>query len=135
MFQNVNKINLNEEILSKENKTKVINNFVKYADQFLGLNGNVPEIKISYDDEIAKNMKSFGKYTPETNELLVVAMNRNLGDVLRTIAHELVHRKQHKEDKLDQNSNNTGSEHENEANALAGVMLREFGKQHPEIFE
>jgi hypothetical protein len=28
-----------------------------------------------------------------------------------------------------------GSETENEANAMAGVLMREFGRENPEIFE
>jgi len=136
LFEMMKKVNnLNEQVLPVEKKNEVINKFVEYADKQLNLGDKMPDIKISYDDKEAENMKSFGKYTPETNELRVVAVNRNLADILRTLAHELIHHKQYKEGKLTSNSNNTGSEHENEANALAGVFLREFGKTNPIIFE
>jgi hypothetical protein len=36
---------------------------------------------------------------------------------------------------LDKEDGKTGSEVENEANAAAGVLLRQFGKYRPEIFE
>lgn len=127
--------NLNEEILPVDKKNEIIKKFLKYADEQLGLGKDMPEIKISYDEKEAQNMKSFGKYTPETNELRVVAKNRNLADVLRTLAHELIHHKQYKENKLKQSSNDTGSNDENEANALAGIFLRNFGKKNPIIFE
>lgn len=133
MMRGVN--NLSEQILPVEKKNEVIKQFIEFADKKLSLGNDMPEVKISYDEKEAPNMKSFGKYTPETNELRVVAINRNLADVLRTLAHELIHHKQYKDGKLKQDSNNTGSEHENEANALAGVFLREFGKENPIIFE
>lgn len=133
MMARVNKIN--EELLPKEKKEEVIDDFIRFVDGKLELGSDMPEVVISYDEKEAGNMKSFGKYTPDTNELRVVATNRNLADILRTVAHELVHHKQKKDGKLDINSNDTGSEVENEANALAGVLMREFGQENPIIFE
>jgi len=135
MVGKVNGITLTEAILPKEQKEKVIDDFIKFADEKLELGGDLPEIVLSDDEKEASTMKSFGKYTPETNELRVVITNRNLADVLRTFAHELVHHKQRKDNRIEQNSNQTGSEIENEANALAGVLMREFGQINPIIFE
>ncbi len=135
MIEKVNKITLTEAILPKEEKEKVIDDFVKFVDEKLELNNDLPEIVLSDDEKEAVEMKSFGKYTPETNELRVVVTNRNLADILRTLAHELVHHRQRKDNRIDQNSNETGSEIENEANALAGVLMREFGQKNPIIFE
>lgn len=133
VLKRVNKIN--EEILPMERKAVIIADFIDFIDNKLSLNGNMPEIKVSYDSEVAQQMKSFGKYTPETNELLIVIANRNLADVLRTLAHELVHHKQRLDNKLDADSNNDGSDVENEANSLAAVFMREYGKNNPIIFE
>ena len=133
MMKRVN--NLNESVLPKEKKDVVINQFITFTKEKLGLGDKMPSIKVSYDGKEASDMKSFGKYTPESNELLVVAANRNLADVLRTLAHELVHCMQRMKGLLKQDSSDTGSEIENEANALAGVLMREFGQQNPIIFE
>lgn len=127
--------NLDEQLLPAEKKNEIIDEFVGFVENELALGSDMPNIVISYDDKEAESMKSFGKYTPQDSDLRVVAANRNLADVLRTLAHELVHRKQEKEGKLDANSNETGSEVENEANALAGVLMRNFGMQNPIIFE
>jgi len=54
---------------------------------------------------------------------------------LRTLAHELVHRKQQLEDRLYVGAGDDGSDIENEANAEAGVIMRKFGKANPIIFE
>lgn len=134
IFQKVNGIILKEEVLPKDDRESVIGDFVEFVKNEIQMD-DAPEIKLSYDNKVAQEMKSFGKYTPETNELVVVAANRNLGDILRTIAHELIHHKQHKEGNLDQNSSETGSNIENEANALAGVLMRKFGAENPIIYE
>lgn len=135
MMNKVNKITLNEEVLPENKKNTVIEEFMNFADNKLGLEGDLPEVTISYDPKEASGMKSFGIYTPSENTLRVVAANRNLADVLRTLAHEFVHHKQRKEGKLNPNSNEDGSEVENEANAQAGVLMREFGRENPIIFE
>ena len=131
----VNHIQLNEQSLPIKKREVVINEFVDYVDGKLGFGEEKPNVILSYDDNQARTMKSFGGYTPNEDKIMVVVANRNLADVLRTLAHELVHFKQHKDCRLKPNSGEDGSEEENEANALAGVLLREFGKNNPIIFE
>ncbi|MCK9416997.1 hypothetical protein M0Q97_10095 [Candidatus Dojkabacteria bacterium] len=133
VFKRVNCIN--EAALPMEKKMAIIADFIDFINNKLKLNGDMPEINVSYDSDVAQQMKSFGKYSPETNELLVVIANRNLADILRTLAHELVHHRQRLDNKLDVDSNADGSEIENEANSLAAVFMREYGKNNPIIFE
>jgi Zn-dependent peptidase ImmA (M78 family) len=135
MFQKINNVVLTEALLPKEKKEEIIEKLIQFVNKKLDLENDIPKIIISYDEKEASNMKSFGKYTPEKNELRVVLANRNLADGCRTIVHELKHHEQNKKGKLDQNSNETGSEVENEANAFAGIVMREFGNLYPIIFE
>jgi hypothetical protein len=51
---------------------------------------------------------------------------------MRTLAHELVHWKQ-RESGLELDGSD-GSETEDQANAVAGVIMRKFGKMYPEYF-
>ena len=132
MMKRVN--NLNEQVLPPEKKTEIINKFIAFVKPKLDIK-DMPEIVLSDDETEAQSMKSFGKYTPETNELRVVIANRNLADILRTFGHELKHCEQREKGLLNQESNNTGSEEENEANAFAGVTMRDFGQENPLIFE
>ena len=125
---------LNEELLSPDKRESVVNEFLSFAADRLNLE-DAPKIRLSYDEGDAQKNKSFGNYKPENNEINVVAKNRNLADILRTVAHELIHLKQNKEGRIKPNSGETGSTEENEANALAGVLMREFGKNNPIIFE
>jgi len=131
VFKKVN--NLNEDILPKDEKNEIIDKFVEETCGYL----NIPsdKIEISYDPKEAKEMASFGKHTPDDGIIRVVAANRNLADVLRTLAHELVHRKQGIENRLYVGAGDDGTEIENEANAEAAIIMRRFGKANPIIFE
>jgi hypothetical protein len=125
-----------EETLTEpqEASDNVIADFIDFAAKALDLQ-KVPKITFSDDQELAKNMHSLGAYNPKSDELLVVKGPRLTADILRTLAHELVHRKQDELDPLSKKDGATGSPIENEANAAAGVLLRQFGKYRPEIFE
>lgn len=136
LFEMMGRVNnINESVLEKKRKETIIDEFVDYVNEFLELNDNKPNVIISYDATEAADMRSFGKYTPLTGEIRVVATNRNLADVLRTLAHEMVHFKQHSEDRLEGNSNDDGSNIENEANSTAAIIMRKFGRDNPIIFE
>jgi ribosome-binding factor A len=111
-----------------------INDFIKFAVDTLELQ-QVPKITFTDDEELAKQMHSLGMYKPQTDELLVVRGNRMIADVLRTLAHELVHRKQNELGQLEPGSGATGSPVENEANAAAGVLLRLYGAKNTDIYE
>ena len=125
-----------EETLTEpqEASDNVIADFIDFAAKALDLQ-KVPKITFSDDQELAKNMHSLGAYNPKSDELLVVKGPRLTADILRTLAHELVHRKQDELDPLSKEDGSTGSPVENEANAAAGVLLRQFSKYRPEIFE
>jgi Zn-dependent peptidase ImmA (M78 family) len=136
LFKNMKFVNnLNEEILPVDKKEQIIQDFIDFVLNKFDLDGEGLTIVISYDSEDAKQMKSFGKYIPDEDYLLIVASNRNLADVLRTLVHEIWHHKQKLENRLEVDSNNDGSEIENEANAMAAIVMREFGRENPLIYE
>jgi len=77
---------------------------------------------------------SFGTYDADNNCLYLVTAGRHPIDVLRTLAHELTHHKQNLAGQLDANSGDTGTDEENEANANAGIVMRDFASANPEYF-
>jgi len=81
------------------------------------------------------DFKSFGTFNPNDGSIRLVIVNRQILDSLRTLAHEIVHFRQWTRDELHPESGETGSEQENEANALAAVIMRKFGRAHPELFQ
>jgi len=127
---------LSEQQLPIEKKKDIIKDFIDFVCGKFNLDENkLPKIQISYVENEAEKQRSFGGYMPQTETIRVVGKNRNLADVLRTLGHELVHHKQKINNELNQDSGTTGSDAENEANSLAGVLLREFGQANPIIFE
>ena len=123
-----------QTLFENEEKEQAINKFIDFARLELGLKV-LPQIELLDDSSMAKDMRSLGGYNPSSNKLLVITNNRLTADILRTLAHELVHRKQDEDNQLNVDSGKTGSPEENEANAMAGVLLRKYGEQHEEIYE
>jgi Zn-dependent peptidase ImmA (M78 family) len=113
----------------KEN-TNIIKEFIIASCKKLGIDRPV---KVKLIHNRTDKLDTYAKFNTETNEIFVYVKNRATADILRSIAHELKH--------LQQNTTNqdvdgtTGSKCENEANAFAGIMIREFGEKHPEIYE
>ena len=93
---------------------------------------NMPTIEfIDNKSSIPHGKKnSFGMF--DGNTIWVITKNRHPLDIIRTLAHELVHWKQ-QELNLPMDGND-GSEAENDANAVAGVILRRFGEKYPDYF-
>ena len=124
---------LKEKPPNVDDKTKsIIQNFLKFSSRHIGLE-NLPKIKLYSDPKLASARRSFGGYMGGRIELNVG--NRHIMDVLRTLAHELVHFKQDTMGVLRADSGEDGSEHENEANAKAAVVMRLWGKMNPELFQ
>ena len=124
-----------EEGLNNKADINIIKEFIKFAIKELKIN-TIPEgLTLSYDNIEAKSRRSFGTFDTNNNKIWLYVKNRNMADILRTLAHELVHRKQDEDERIDYNSGDTGSEIENEANAKAGILLRKFGKQNEKIYQ
>ena len=118
-----------------ESQTATIGEFIKYAIKNLAIQNPPRNLTLSYNNDQAKSKRSFGYFEPASNKIWVYVKNRNMADILRTLAHELVHRRQAELGMLDDMSGETGSVIENEANAKAGVLLRDFGKINNSIYE
>jgi hypothetical protein len=80
-------------------------------------------------------MPSFGKFSNDDRTVHLGIKNRHPNDILRTLAHEMVHYAQGKHGELDADSGATGSPEEDQANAEAGVIMREFNQQFPQYME
>ena len=120
-------LSLNESI----DKNSLFEKFMSYACQELQIK-NPPTFEVRY--EFGEEQPSFGAYVPSNHHIFINPSNRNIVDVLRTLAHELVHAKQNELGILTPTSGETGSEHENDANSIAGILMRDYGKQNPDIY-
>jgi Zn-dependent peptidase ImmA (M78 family) len=109
----------------------ITDEFVKFVAKELQLKSLPASIKFVGSD-YSKEHLTFGTYRPDTNEIVIVKGNRHIADVLRTLGHELVHHKQREEGKPADGRD--GSPVENEANAVAGELMRKFRYVRPELY-
>lgn len=107
--------------------------FLLFCKQELELE-KMPEIIWSTDDNVGSNQPSFGAFHNNDQSIRLSIINRHPLDIMRTLAHELCHYKQYTQGKLNQHSGTTGSSEENEANAVAGVIMRKWNKSNPDMF-
>jgi len=123
---------LNEEPKSDED---ILTDFVEFCVAELPIE-QMPRIRLRKDPQWPVRHKTFGRYNNDEKMLEVAWGQRHIMDVLRTVAHELTHKHQHERDGSDMGSDagETGSPYENEANARAGVLMRDYAKLHPEYF-
>ena len=122
---------LNESLDRKETYS-ILHDFIKFAANHLELK-SLPKFEFKFDTKRSVENHSFGGYGSEHINITVV--NRHINDVCRTLAHELVHYRQDLRGELNHMSGETGSPEENEANAEAAVIMRNWGKLHPDLFD
>ena len=122
--------------LNEDDTKSQLMEFIKYVAQELGIK-RMPKIHLHDDPEWGMQEHSFGKFVPETHDLHVNLANRHIMDIMRTTAHELAHCKQHEVESLenDPHAGDTGSDMENEAHAVAGIIMRQWADAHPEMFD
>jgi Zn-dependent peptidase ImmA (M78 family) len=127
-------MNLNQLFETKDSDATLMDMlpaFLPLALKILKLD-HVPKIKLEKfieDDE----QPTFGKFVQDDNMIYIGLENRHPIDILRTLAHEMVHYKQNVDNKLNPESGRTGSPEENQAHQIAGIIMREFNKAHPEF--
>jgi Zn-dependent peptidase ImmA (M78 family) len=128
-------IDLFEELEGPPEPTLIdaLRDFLPLAIKHLELK-KLPKIKL-LDEIETEHMPSFGKFSNDDRTVHLGIKNRHPNDVLRTLAHELTHYAQGEYGKLDADSGATGSPEEDQANAEAGVIMREFNQQFPQYME
>ena len=123
------------EGLNKKDTFAILHDFVRFAAKDLELE-SLPEFDFVFDSKRSLEHKSFGGYAPGAEHITITVKNRHVMDVCRTLAHELVHYSQDLKSELeDDDAGATGSPQENEANARAAVIMRNWGKKYPEYFD
>jgi hypothetical protein len=118
-----------------ESKQQSIQHFVEFATKRLKLKES-PKISLVAGREFAEVKTSLGGFDPVSKEIYVATEGRLTADILRTLAHEMVHRKQ---DELGLVRNPMkdgadGSPIENQAHAVAGILMREYGRVNKQIY-
>jgi hypothetical protein len=110
----------------------ILGPFVEHCSEHLGLR-KLPHIHLTNRLLGTGDQPTFAYYDHEEDSITISVRGRHIVDVLRSLAHELCHARQKHEGRLGPASGETGSGEENEANAVAGVIMRDFSRLHPEI--
>lgn len=125
---------INEAKMSVDSFKDLLTTFVDFVVEKIELESS-PKIILKATEDFSQQAITFGTFNMKSEETTVSITNRHPMDVLRSVAHELVHHKQKEDGRLEEDSGETGSDIENEANAVAGIIMREFGKANPHLFE
>jgi hypothetical protein len=143
LLENINRIkslmNIHEGETQFGSKEKqLIDDFVKFVKNELKIQNEI-DVRLQTDKEGIKTTAIYnyeeGKDKNIKNSTIrVYTTGRAIVDILRSIAHEFVHHQQNEKGKLENVSKSPGSPVENEANSVAGELVRKFGENHPEIY-
>lgn len=115
----------------KRDITTADRDFISFCIQQLEIETS-PKIRIGDDHRKAQEVRAMGYYSPGEDLIWVLRGQRVPADWYRTLAHELVHWRQRELGQVMDGSD--GSALENEANAKAAMLLREWGRRYAEIY-
>jgi hypothetical protein len=121
------------EAVIHPNIMNALEDFLPFVMKMLKLD-KLPRISVHKTIETG-DQPSFGGYNPDDGTIQLALKDRHPADILRTLAHELVHFKQDLNGTLNDDSGMTGSNEENQANSQAGIIMRHFNKRFPQYLE
>ena len=104
--------------------------FIKFIQDELDLN---TPFKVQLVTNRSDDLKTYAYYDPNSGLIKVYCKNRGLADVLRSVAHELIHHLQNQRGQLDQPVPDIGGQIEDEANSVAGQLVKKFGYMNPKL--
>lgn len=117
-----------------QNKLNILKDFIAFCKAELNIQ-TLPKVSLLNDKKFVEEFRSFGEYNPQTNAIKIVALNRNLADICRSLAHELCHHRQNELGMLYNEAGDTGTDIENDANAMAGILMRDYGKKNVAVYD
>ena len=122
--------------LLKENNLiteTIIDNFIDFGKNYLSLPN---DFKVILTDN-GSGIDTLGNYNIKDKTIKILTKDRAIPDIIRSIAHEMVHHQQNDRGDLkgSPEEGETGSPWEDEANAKAGKLVRDFGEENPEIYD
>jgi hypothetical protein len=117
----------------EDKQKEKLDKFVKFVKDQLELK-EVPKIVIQNGRKDLKTTANYN-YNLDDKVIKVNAKNRMLVDVMRSIAHEMVHHKQYEQGRLKVKPPDIGGEIEDEANAKAGQFIKMFSKEDKTLYD
>ncbi len=115
--------------MEKLNKYAIVK-FIKFVNDELSLN---QPFRVKLVNQRDDDLRTYAYYNASNGDVKVYCKDRGLADVLRSIAHELIHHHQNQVGKLDEPTQDIGGEIEDEANSVAGQLVKKFGYKYPKL--
>ena len=113
---------------------QILQPFIDSCIEYLGIE-QAPKIILKRDPEWTRRNGTFGSFDSDTYSVTLAVSGRHILDILRTLAHELTHARQDEQADMPVDAGETGSPYEDEANAMAGRIMRHWVDQYPEFFK
>lgn len=112
---------------------KLLKKFIPFTCKFINI--KTPFTLYLVHSKVPK-IRTTGVYINQDKEMWIRVKNRNMmADLFRSICHEMVHHKQNELNMLHSHSGDDASPEEGQANRIAGIVIRKFGRMYPEIYE
>ena len=115
--------------MEKLNKYAIVK-FIKFVNDELSLN---QPFRVKLVNQRDDDLRTYAYYNASNGDVKVYCKDRGLADVLRSIAHELIHHHQNQVGKLDEPTQDIGGEIEDEANSVAGQLVKKSGYRYPKL--
>jgi predicted chitinase/FMN phosphatase YigB (HAD superfamily) len=126
------KEDINQETSTEPELMNVFKDFFPLVMTMLKID-KLPPIK--FKQRVDGEQPSFGGFDMNSGVIYLQIENRHPLDIIRTLAHELVHFRQHQNNRLPADGGKSGSPYENQANQLAGIIMRRFNQKFPHYFD
>lgn len=124
--------NLAEEEIKKKPLNK-INDFAKFVKDELKIK-HAPTIVITNKRDGLKTTANYD-YSTDHKIMKVYGKNRMMVDIMRSVAHELIHHKQWENGQLETPPPDIGGPIEDEANAVAGQLIKKYALKDSTIYD
>jgi Zn-dependent peptidase ImmA (M78 family) len=118
--------------LNDEQKEK-LKDFIKFIKDDLGLK-SAPTVILQNGRKTLKTTANYD-YTKDEKVVRINGKNRMLVDIMRSVAHEFVHHRQFEQGRLDVKPPDIGGEIEDEANAVAGQLIKKYAQKDQTIYD
>jgi len=120
------------EFLNEDKRNKLYE-FAKFVKEQLKIK-DPPKIVIQSGKKELKTTANYD-YDIVDKVIKVNGKNRFIVDIMRSVAHEMVHHKQYEDGRLKVRPPDIGGEIEDEANAKAGQFIKMYAKIDPTIYD
>lgn len=125
------------KIYIEKNSKNVDDQFIDLLKEFIPFTSKILELETPFTLHLVSSkvpqLRTTGVYE-NTEKEIWVRLRCMTCDVFRSIAHEMTHHRQNELGLLNKHSGMDDSPEEGEANRSAGIVIRKFGRLHPEIY-